>query len=125
MESLQAAFPKQWADTSTHRFRWARSGGRWIAVDRQEQARLATQGGLPTLPPADCSHSQDMQYAFAYFYYLVNSANKQDLDWEALWQHELDVDQNGCGARCGLCDCSARLLFLTLSALPARWQLPR
>lgn len=40
-----------------------------------------------------------MQYAFAYFYYLMNSASARDLQWPKLWSDEIDVDGSGCGER--------------------------
>uniref|UniRef100_A0A7S2FB28 EF-hand domain-containing protein n=1 Tax=Octactis speculum TaxID=3111310 RepID=A0A7S2FB28_9STRA len=39
--------------------------------------------------------SQDMQYGFSYFYYLIESLSEKDVDWEYLWARELDVDNNG------------------------------
>jgi hypothetical protein len=36
-----------------------------------------------------------MQYGFAYFYYLQNVAAARDLDWDQLWDREVDVDGSG------------------------------
>lgn len=40
-------------------------------------------------------HGQDMQFGFAYFYYLQHRAVTADLDWDALWRDEVDVDHSG------------------------------
>ena len=39
--------------------------------------------------------SEDMQYGFAYFYWIMNRDSLKDLDWAALWSKELDVDGSG------------------------------
>jgi UDP-N-acetylglucosamine-lysosomal-enzyme len=59
MEELQARWPEEWEQTSSHSLR----------------------------------HPQDMQYAFAYFYYLIHA--KVDYNVSDIWTKELDVDGDG------------------------------
>jgi len=66
-------------------------------IDREVLAEL--QAAYPVEFDATSQHrfrsSTDMQYSFAYFYWLQNTKNNQDLPWEALWRDELDVDHSG------------------------------
>lgn len=54
---------------------------------------------LPSEFDATSSHrfrdSADVQYAFAYFYFLIEGGAQQGLNMEEYWSRELDTDQDG------------------------------
>lgn len=40
--------------------------------------------------------SKDIQYSFAYFYWLMEGTKQFGLDLSQYWKDEIDTDHNGC-----------------------------
>lgn len=64
-------------------------------IDKNKMTEL--QNRWPDLWDATSSHqfraSNDMQYAFSYFYFLIHQ--KRDFDIQTVWHDDLDVDHDG------------------------------